>query len=67
MQQQIGFWFEVLLAGCRVIGLLLGIWQDSFLWAVASYSIGTAIAVAAQLIWLIILAKKHDNSLTTVD
>ena len=67
MQQQIGFWFEVLLAGCRVIGLLLGIWQDSFLWAVASYSIGTAIAVAAQLIWLIMLAKKHDNSLTTVD
>jgi O-antigen/teichoic acid export membrane protein len=63
MQQRIGFYFEVLLALCRVAGLLLGIWNDSFVWAIAAYAIGTTIAVAAQLIWLLTLASKYDKQL----
>ena len=63
MQQKIGLWFEILLAVCRVAGLLLGIWLDSFLWAIAAYAIGTAVAVAAQLVWLMTLSSKYDRSL----
>lgn len=63
MQQKIGLWFEILLAVCRVAGLLLGMWLDSFLWAIAAYAIGTAVAVAAQLVWLMTLSSKYDRSL----
>lgn len=61
MQQKVGLWFEILLAVCRILGLLLGIWCQSFLVAVAAYAVGTAIAVAAQLIWLMALAAKYDK------
>ena len=64
MQQKVGLWFEILLAVCRVAGLLLGVWMHSFLWAIAAYAIGTAVAVAAQLVWLMTLSAKYDDSLT---
>ena len=65
-KQRIGLYFEIILALARILGIALGIALDSFLWAIAAYSIGTAIAVAAQLVWLISLAKKHDGALGEV-
>ena len=62
-QQKIGLYFEIFLAFARILGIALGLAMGSFVWAIAAYSIGTAIAVAAQLIWLMSLAKKHDNHL----
>lgn len=63
-QQKVGLYFEILLAFARVLGIALGLVMHSFVWAIAAYSIGTAIAVAAQLVWLMSLARKHDNNLS---
>ena len=63
MQQHVGLFFEVLLAICRIGGLIVGIFANDFLVAIAAYSIGTAIAVLAQLIWLASLVRRYDKSL----
>ena len=63
MQQKKGLFFELLLALCRVVGLCLGIVLGDFTVAIAAYSIGTAIAVLTQLIWLASLVRRYDHSL----
>ena len=63
MQQKKGLLFEILLAVCRVVGLCLGIVLGNFTVAIAAYSIGTAIAVLTQLIWLASLVRRYDHSL----
>lgn len=62
-KQKIGLYFEVLSAFFRIIGIALGIVFNNFLFAIAAYSIGTAIAVAAQLIWLMTLVRKYEKGL----
>ena len=63
MQQKKGLFFEILLAVCRVAGLCVGIVTKDFMVAIAAYSVGTAIAVLAQLVWLVSLVRRYDNSL----
>ena len=63
MKQKVGLLFEILLAVCRVAGLCVGIVAKDFTVAIAAYSIGTAIAVLAQLIWLGSLVRGYDHSL----
>ena len=63
MKQKIGLFFEILLAVCRVVGLSVGIITKDFTTAIAAYSVGTAVAVLAQLIWLASLVRRYDKSL----
>ena len=63
MLQKKGLFFEILLAVCRVAGLCVGIISQDFTTAIAAYSIGTAVAVFAQLVWLVSLVRRYDNSL----
>lgn len=62
-KQKIGLYFEILLAVFRVLGIVVGIALGDFLFAIAAYSIGTAIAIAAQLVWLMSLARKYERGL----
>ncbi len=66
MKQRIGLFFEILLAVCRVSGLCIGIAAKDFTIAIAAYSISTAIAVLAQLVWLATLVRKYDRDITAV-
>lgn len=66
MKQRIGLFFEILLAVCRVSGLCIGIAAKDFTTAIAAYSISTAIAVLAQLVWLATLVRKYDRDITAV-
>lgn len=62
-KQKVGLYFEILLVTLRVIGLAIGIYYGSFVIAIAAYSIGSAIAIIAQWIWLITLVRKYENTL----
>lgn len=66
MKQRIGLFFEILLAVCRVAGLCIGIAAKDFTTAIAAYSISTAIAVLAQLVWIASLVRKYDRDITAV-
>lgn len=66
MKQRIGLFFEILLAVCRVSGLCIGIAAKDFTIAIAAYSISTAIAVLAQLVWIASLVRKYDRHITAV-
>ena len=66
MKQRIGLFFEILLAVCRVSGLCIGIAANDFTIAIAAYSISTAIAVLAQLVWIASLVRKYDRDITAV-
>lgn len=66
MKQKIGLFFEILLAVCRVVGLSIGIITKDFTIAIAAYSVGTAIAVLAQLIWLGSLVLRYDRALVNI-
>lgn len=61
MKQRVGLFFEILLAISRLGGLCVGIYYEDFMIAIAAYSIGTAVAVLAQLIWLASLVMKYDR------
>jgi hypothetical protein len=65
MKQRIGLFFEILLAVCRAAGLCIGIASNSFITAIATYSICTAIAILAQLIWLSHLVHQYDKKIQT--
>ena len=62
-QQKKGLFFEILLAICRLAGLVVGVIVKDFTVAIAAYSIGSAIAIAAQFVWLMTLAKKYETKL----
>ena len=55
MQQKKGLLFEIFLG--------VGVASNNFLLAIIGYSIGTAIAVAAQFVWLSLLVRNYDESL----
>ena len=60
-KQGIGFCFELLTVILRIIGVALGIWQKDFSVAIIGYTVGSAIAVLAQFIWLMTLVKTYDQ------
>ncbi len=64
-KQQIGLLFEVLMAVLRTVGVVAGLLMNSFVAAVAGYSLGSAIAVLAQYVWLMTLVTRYDRTLQT--
>lgn len=62
-KQKIGFAFELLTTILRCFGVGVGIWLNDFTTSIIGYTIGTAIAVAAQYIWLFCLAIQYDSKL----
>lgn len=64
MKQKWGLFFEVLLALVRVLGLVIGVRMNSFIVAIASYSIGTTLALMIQLLWVLMLVRRYDRSLS---
>lgn len=63
-QQKIGLFYEVLLLVARVGGMLLGIWQHSFLWAVAGYSLLSAVVIMLQLLWYTRMVLRYESTLS---
>lgn len=64
MKQKVGLMMEILLALFRTIGLLIGVWLNDFVVAIASYSIGTALALMVQIVWMLRLVRKYDQTIT---
>lgn len=64
-KQRTGLLFEVLMAVLRTVGVVAGLLADSFAVAVAGYSIGSAVAVLAQYVWLMTLVRRYDRTLQT--
>ena len=62
-KQKIGFAFELLTTILRCVGVGVGIWLNDFTTSIIGYTIGTAIAVAAQYIWLFCVAIQYDSKL----
>ena len=67
MKQKVGFWFELFTAFLRVVGVVLGIVLADFSVAILCYSVGTAVAVTAQYIWLISLVKHYDAQISVTN
>lgn len=63
-KQKIGLFFEILLVLTRLLGLSYGIFTDSFYNAIVGYCIGSAVSIAAQLIWLISLITNYERTIT---
>lgn len=62
-KQKVGFLFEVLAFVLRIAGLTLGIWTGNFLTAIIGYSVGSFIAIFAQLIWYWSLIGKYETEI----
>lgn len=60
-KQKIGLLFEILMAVLRMAGVGLGALLGNFTIAIAGYSVGSAIAVLAQYIWLMSLVKTYEK------
>ncbi len=64
-KQKIGLYLEVLLIVLRLLGLGMGIWQHSFFYAIAGYSIAGAIVIGVQLLWYLSLVRTYERGLQT--
>lgn len=64
-KQKIGLGFEILTSVLRTAGVVVGVMCHDFKLSIIGYSMGTAVAVAAQYIWLINLTRKYDATLTS--
>ena len=64
-KQKIGLYLEVLLIVLRLLGLGIGIWQHSFFYAIAGYSIAGAIVIGVQLLWYLSLVRNYERGLQT--
>lgn len=62
-KQKIELGFEILMAVARTIGVLIGIWRNDFLIAVAGYSVGSAVVSFARYIWQLLLVRRYEESL----
>ena len=62
-KQKIGLGFEILTSVLRTAGVVVGVMCHDFKLSIIGYSMGTAVAVAAQYIWLISLTRKYDATL----
>ena len=63
MKQKWGLFFEVMLAVMRVAGLCIGVWAGNFMLAIMCYSFFTALALVAQIIWMLWQVRRSDSSL----
>jgi O-antigen/teichoic acid export membrane protein len=63
MKQKWGLFFEVMLAVMRVAGLCIGVWASNFMLAIMCYSFFTALALVAQIIWMLLQVRRYDRSL----
>lgn len=63
-KQKIGLLFEVVLLVARVVGIAVGIAAQDFVWAVAGYSLGGAVVIGCQLVWLLSLVKDYERSIS---
>ena len=63
MKQKWGLFFEVMLAVMRVAGLCIGVWAGNFMLAIMCYSFFTALALVAQIIWMLLQVRRYDRSL----
>ena len=62
-KQKHGLCFEIIIAIARLIGLAIGIYNNSFVLAIACYAIAGAVINGAQYVWLMLLVKKYEDSL----
>ena len=63
MKQKWGLFFELMLAVMRVAGLCIGVWAGNFMLAIMCYSFFTALALVAQIIWMLLQVRRYDRSL----
>ncbi len=63
-KQRTGLVFEVLLVLARAAGLMLGIWLHDFHLAILSYSLCSALVIAAQLVWYLSLVARYEKTLS---
>ena len=63
MKQKWGLFFEVMLALMRVAGLCIGVWAGNFMLAIICYSLLTALALAVQIVWMLLQVSRYDRSL----
>ena len=64
-KQKVGLGFEILTAFLRTIGVVLGVLCANFTLSIIGYVLGSAIAVTAQYIWLLSLARRYDTTLVS--
>jgi len=64
MEQKKGLFFEILLLLAKFVGLGLGIWKQDMVWAVAGFSLMSALALSVQLGWFHLLIRRYERSLT---
>jgi len=62
-KQKMEFVFEIFMALARAAGVILGIWKNDFLIAIAGYSIGSAIVSGARYVWQLSLIRRYEQSL----
>ena len=63
-KQKAELFFEVILAGLRILGLVAGIFGKSFEYAIAGYCVGSAIGTLARFIWQTMLVRQYEQTLT---
>ena len=64
-KQKLGLGFEILTATLRTIGVVLGVLYANFTLSIIGYALGSAIAVIAQYVWLLSLARKYDTTIVS--
>ncbi len=62
-KQKIGLYFEIIIAGARLIGLGVGIYFHDFVLAIACYAIVSAIINGVQYIWLMSFVRRYEQEL----
>lgn len=63
-KQKEELFFEIILAGLRIVGLVAGILGKSFEYAIAGYCIGSAIGTSARFVWQTVLVRQYEKTLT---
>lgn len=61
--QKQGLIFEIIISIARMIGLGIGIYLDSFVWAIGSYALASAVVNGVQYIWQMRLVARYEKSL----
>ena len=61
--QKQGLIFEIIISTARMIGLGIGIYLDSFVWAIGSYALASAVVNGVQYIWQMRLVARYEKSL----
>lgn len=67
MQQRKALVYEIAYFLGRLIGLGVGIYMDSFIVAIAGYSLMSALVISAQLLWYQSLIRQYEQKLSSAD